>query len=136
MATVFLLLIKSLEIMIMFTKNCRCINTIKLYIEKWLILKILFYVYSSTFFFFLKKHQVYQSKIAFGHQTERQYISVKCSVLEPHSQWIRMQFNVVKFTQVSRSDFIPKCSSLEFFQRAFIYFKKLNLHPHQAVDKS
>lgn len=51
MATVFLLLIKSLEIMIMFNKNYRCINTIKLYIEKWLILKILFYVYSSTFFF-------------------------------------------------------------------------------------
>ena len=39
-----------------------------------------------------------------------------------------MQFNVVKFTQVSWSDFIPKRSSLEFFQRAFIYFKKLNLH--------
>lgn len=37
--------------MIMVTKHCRCINTIKLYIEKWLILKVLFYVYSSTFFF-------------------------------------------------------------------------------------
>lgn len=41
-----------------------------------------------------------------------------------------MQFNVVKFTQVSWSDFIPKRSSSEFFQKAFIYFKKLNLHTH------